>query len=76
MQTQTTLGLTLHRDGSRPDRCDVVHSGTRQPGDTDMLVLLNAATCGAGPSDQPDAVECWLESVMAELDGLPASVRH
>ena len=74
---QTALGLTFHRDGSRPGRCDVAHgSGVREPGDAGMLVLLNAATSGAGPSDRPDAVESWLESVMAELDGLSAPVRH
>lgn len=41
-----------------------------------MLVVLNAATSGAGPSDQPDAVESWLENVVAELDGLSAPIRH
>ena len=72
----TTLGLTLHRVGSRPDRCDIAHGDVRQPSEAGMLVLLNAATSGAGPSDQPDAVESWLESVMDELDGPSASVRH
>ena len=76
MHMQTTLDLTFHRDGLRPGRCDVAHGGGRQPGDAGMLVLLNAATSGAGPSDRPDAVESWLESVMDELDSLSASVRH
>lgn len=72
----TTLGLTFHRDGSQPGRCDIAHRGVRQPGGSGMLVVLNAATSGAGPSDQPDAVESWLENVVAELDGLSAPIRH
>ena len=72
----STLGLTFHRDGARSGRCDITCRDVRQPSESDMLVVLNAATSGAGRSDRPDAVENWLETVMAELDGLSTPLRH
>ena len=68
MQTHTTLGLRLHRSGSRDDRCDITYQNVQRPDDSRMLVLLDAAAPEVASHDAPDPVERWLDSVMAELD--------